>query len=258
MAIRISKRDLETLSSYLDGQLTPRERAQLETRLQTELELRTALEQIWQTQAAVRTLPFLRAPRNYTLTPRMVGARKQSPRLYPTLGLASALASFIFILVLIGDLISIRTPAITSLQAVQLSETPVAELMAPVQTEAALSKSAAPEGETGVARESTTATEEPVLTSEATVVAEMMAPAPQEPEAAIESLEAGAADQASEPRLQAKASASITGGEPMTESKPTRRNTLRILEVTLLIVAFSTGVAALYLRSRPRKSLFVR
>ena len=258
MAIRISERDLETLSSYLDGQLTPRERAQLEARLQTDLELRTALEQIWQTQAAVRTLPFLRAPRNFTLTPKMVGARKPSPRLYPTLGLASALASFVFILVLIGDLISIRAPATTSLQAVQLGETPVAALVAPVQTEPALSKSAAPEGETGVARESTTATEEPFITPEATVVAEMMAPAPQEPEAAIESLEAGAADQASEPRLQAKASASVTGGEPISESRLTSRTTLRILEVILLIVAFSTGLAAVYLRYRPRKPFFVR
>jgi len=83
MVMRISERDLEVLSNYLDGQLTTGERARLEARLQTELELRTVLEQIRQTRAAVRNLPFLRAPRNYTLTPKMVGVRRQSPRIYP-------------------------------------------------------------------------------------------------------------------------------------------------------------------------------
>ena len=258
MAMRISERDLETLSNYLDGQLTTGERARLEARLQTELELRTVLEQIRQTRAAVRNLPFLRAPRNYTLSPKMVGERKQSPRIYPVLRLASALASFLFILALIGDLITVRTPGIVSLQAVQLAETPVPAVEEPVSTEATLFESAAPGVETSEPAEKlATGAGEPVSTAEATVVAELRAPAPpapQEPEAAVESLEAGAADQASAPRLQAKAEVSVTSVEPVTRLEPTGWTPLRILAVFLAILALSTGLAALYLRRRSIKS----
>src|SRR3990170_5186550 len=178
MVMRISERDLEVLSNYLDGQLTAGERARLEARLQTELELRAVLEQIRQTRAAVRNLPFLRAPRNYTLTPKMVGERKQSPRIYPVLRLASALASFLFILALIGDLVTVLSPGTASLQAVQLAETPVVAVEEPVSTEATLFESAAPGVETGEPVEKlATVAEEPVSTAEATVVAEMRVPA---------------------------------------------------------------------------------
>ena len=262
MVMRISERDLEVLSNYLDGQLTTGERARLEARLQTELELRTVLEQIRQTRAAVRNLPFLRAPRNYTLTPKMVGVRRQSPRIYPVLRLASALASFLFVLVLIGDLITVRTPGIAPLRAVQLAETPVAAVEEPVSTEATLFESAAPGVETGEPAEKlATVAEEPVSTAEATVVAEMRVPAPpapQELEAAVESLEADAADQASTPRLQARAEVSVTSVEPTTILGLTNWTSLRILEVFLAILALSTGRAALYLRRRSIKSSLIR
>ena len=262
MVMRISERDLEVLSNYLDGQLTTGERARLEARLQTELELRTVLEQIRQTRAAVRNLPFLRAPRNYTLTPKMVGVRRQSPRIYPVLRLASALASFLFVLVLIGDLITVRTPGIAPLRAVQLAETPVAAVEEPVSTEATLFESAAPGVETGEPAEKlATVAEEPVSTAEATVVAEMLAPAPpapQEPEAAVESLEAATADQTPAPRLQARAEVSVTSVEPTTILGLTNWTSLRILEVFLAILALSTGMAALYLRRRSIKSSLIR
>ncbi len=258
MAIRISERDLEMLSTYLDGQLTLGERAQLEARLQTEQELRTALEQIWQAQAAVRNLPFLRAPRNYMLSPKMAGLRKQSPRIYPILGLASALASLLLVLVLIGDLITVRTPGIISLQSVQIVETQMIAVMEAVQTEAALPKSAAPEAETEIIEAPAAGTEEPVLGIRPTEVVEMMAPPPQEPEAAIESLESAAADQVVEPRLQAKAEVSVTDLKPMTMDEQSIWAFLRILEVFFALLALSTGLAALYLYYQSRKSSRIR
>ena len=192
----------------------------------------------------------------------MVGERKQSPRIYPVLRLASALASFLFILALIGDLITVRTPGIASLQAVQLAETPVAAVEEPVSTEATLFESAAPGVETGEPVEKlATVAEEPVPTAEATVVAELRAPAPsapEQPEAAVESLEAGAADQASAPRLQAKADVSVTSVEPITRPGRTSWNPYRFMEVLLATLALSTGLAALYLRRRLIKSSPIR
>src|SRR3990170_569135 len=78
---RLSTRDLERLSAYLDGQLAPGEAAGLEARLQDDSALRETLEGLRQTKAALRSLPSLRPPRSFTLTPQMVGTR---PRLPPS------------------------------------------------------------------------------------------------------------------------------------------------------------------------------
>ena len=75
---RIKSQDWETLSAYLDGQLTPRELTHLETRLSSDPELRTALEELRQTRGVLRSLPKLRVPRNFTLSPEMVGIRRDS------------------------------------------------------------------------------------------------------------------------------------------------------------------------------------
>lgn len=106
MTNNISLREWEALSAYLDGQLAQKDRQRLEGRLQSNTELRQALEELRRTRALLRSQPKLRAPRNFTLTPEMVGQRAPSrpiPRAYPTFRLVSALASVMFVLVLIGD-----------------------------------------------------------------------------------------------------------------------------------------------------------
>ncbi|MEJ2349608.1 MAG: hypothetical protein P8Y03_07480 [Anaerolineales bacterium] len=103
MKTRISKRDWEALSAYIDEQLTDRERSRLESRLQSDQNLQTALEELQHTRAILRSLPKLRAPRNYTLTRQMVPERRERPRVYPVLSFASALATLLLVLVLVGD-----------------------------------------------------------------------------------------------------------------------------------------------------------
>lgn len=70
-----SERDPELLSAYLDGELTDREREDLEQRLAQETPLRTELEALRATVALVRDLPRLKAPRNFTLDPAVYGHR---------------------------------------------------------------------------------------------------------------------------------------------------------------------------------------
>jgi hypothetical protein len=103
MKTRISKRDWEALSAYIDEQLTAGERSRLESRLQSDPDLQTALEELRHTRAVLRSLPKLRAPRNYTLTRQMVPERRERPRAYPMLSFASALATLLLVLVLVGD-----------------------------------------------------------------------------------------------------------------------------------------------------------
>lgn len=90
-----SFRDVEKLSAYLDGQLKPSEVARLESRLQTEPELASILQDLRQTRGLLRQLPQRRAPRNFTLTPKMVGQKPPLPRTYPVFRFATVLATLL-------------------------------------------------------------------------------------------------------------------------------------------------------------------
>ena len=59
--------DFDRLSAYIDDQLSPAEKAALEQRLGREPELRSALSELRLTVTALRALPQVRPPRNFTL-----------------------------------------------------------------------------------------------------------------------------------------------------------------------------------------------
>ena len=66
-------RDVELLSSYLDGQLKLSDSARLERRLSLDPDLRAVLDDLRSARGLLRQLPMRKAPRNFTLTPKMVG-----------------------------------------------------------------------------------------------------------------------------------------------------------------------------------------
>ncbi|MBI5931173.1 MAG: hypothetical protein HY862_17825 [Chloroflexi bacterium] len=68
----ISPEDLMALSAFLDGALDPPERSSLERRLATEPLLRAELDSLRDTVSLVKSLPRLKAPRDFTLTPAML------------------------------------------------------------------------------------------------------------------------------------------------------------------------------------------
>jgi hypothetical protein len=113
MKNEISIRDFELLSAYLDQELNPKEQAHVEARLHSDPQLRTILGELHQNRAALRSLPRLRAPRNFTLTPEIAGI-KPNKRTYPVFGLVSAISSLVLILVLVGDFLI--NPAMTTVQ----------------------------------------------------------------------------------------------------------------------------------------------
>jgi hypothetical protein len=91
-----SFRDVETLTAYLDGQLDSAHRQRLESRLQSEPELKTALDALRESRSVLRRLPQRRAPHNFTLTPKMAGIKPPLPRAYPIFRFASVVAAFLF------------------------------------------------------------------------------------------------------------------------------------------------------------------
>lgn len=104
MTKNISQKDWEALSSYLDDQLSAKQRARLEARLQSSSELRTALKELQVTRAIIRSEPKLRAPRNFTLTPEMVGKRSKAPRYALAFQYAAVFVSVLFVFIFIADL----------------------------------------------------------------------------------------------------------------------------------------------------------
>jgi hypothetical protein len=99
----VSKRDWETISAYLDNQLSQRDQARFESRLYNDRQLQAALDDIRRTRQVLRGAPRLRAPRDFLLTPEIAGIPVRIPRLAPVFGWASAVASFLLVLVLVGD-----------------------------------------------------------------------------------------------------------------------------------------------------------
>ncbi len=98
-------RDIQRVSAYLDGQLSRSEKERLERRLKSDPALVAALEDLRQTRLLLRRTPQRRAPRNFTLTPRMAGVRPPVPRLVPAFSWASAVAMLLFIFTLGSSLL---------------------------------------------------------------------------------------------------------------------------------------------------------
>lgn len=122
----LSSQDLELLSAYLDQELEPVEVERFEAHLSSNADLKIALAEMQKTRQVLRSLPLIRAPRNFTLTPEMVGLkpRKENKTLrwFSGLRLSSALAAILLVLVLVGDFLS----GITPLPTTNIAEAPMA------------------------------------------------------------------------------------------------------------------------------------
>ena len=89
----MNQRDVELLSAYLDGQLKPSDSARLEARLKSDSELVSVMDDLRAARNLLRRLPQRRAPRNFTLTPKMVGQNPPMPRAYPLFRFATTIAT---------------------------------------------------------------------------------------------------------------------------------------------------------------------
>ena len=94
----MNRRDIELLSSYLDGQLKQSDSARREARLSSDPNLRAVLDDLRGARRLLRQLPMRKAPRNFSLTPQMVGKNPPLPRAYPTFRFVSALATVLLFL----------------------------------------------------------------------------------------------------------------------------------------------------------------
>ncbi len=98
---RTARLDLELLSAFLDGELSPAEAEKLEARLATDKQLSGTFEALRATSEVVGSLPEVRPPRSFALTQELVRPR----RAYPILQLGTAMAALGFVLVVGADLL---------------------------------------------------------------------------------------------------------------------------------------------------------
>jgi anti-sigma factor RsiW len=89
----MNRRDLELLSSYLDGQLKPSDSARLESRLSADPSLRAVLDDLRAARGLLRQLPMRKAPRDFRLTPKMVGKNPPLPSAYSAFRFVTTLAT---------------------------------------------------------------------------------------------------------------------------------------------------------------------
>jgi anti-sigma factor RsiW len=92
------------LSTYLDGRTSRAERVLVERHLKSCVECERNLATLRATVTAVQQLPHVRAPRSFALPHSMAKQPRSAPWLYPLLRTATAIATFLFVVVVAGDL----------------------------------------------------------------------------------------------------------------------------------------------------------
>lgn len=88
---------IEQLSSYLDGQLNPADSARLESRISADPGLASALTDLRAARGLLRKMPSRKAPRNFTLTRKMVGFKPPLPQSYSFFRFSSAIAAVLLL-----------------------------------------------------------------------------------------------------------------------------------------------------------------
>jgi len=280
MISKISARDWETLSAYLDEQLTSKERSQLAARLEVNQDLREALENLRRIRAALRSVPRVRAPRNFTLTLEMAGIRQgirsggrpnmhPPAEIYPLLRLASVLATFFFLVIFVGSLIG-RNVGSQSLSMAPAQQQPIRPAMgmgggggggeggvpepgleAPMEAIAPESESAAQEKGASKAYETSPAAD----SIQSLVVTPLASPTPTLEPTPIPTLEpptppGRSTNAEGAPQFGAAPAEEAQAPPPAGASS---ESILLVVQILLAIVAIGAGVGAFYLRRLSQK-----
>jgi anti-sigma factor RsiW len=279
---QLTLQDYEILSTYLDGELASAEARQLDARLMVDVELMAALRDLRRTRQVLRSLPTVRAPRNFTLTPEMAGIRRPDRswlQWFSTLRFSSALAGLLLLLVLMGDFLTGLTPLAglsnTAMDTAMVEAYPAAEEPSALESDSAVGAYPAPLGDAQLEAEASSAGtelfEQPqqVVQLTPTPSAEMAVPegltAPQVEGDAVQKVVPvePPPDQQLQPTPQpiprglgGGGGGDGLGAGPVQESseplftRDTLRTTVRVIEVSLLLVAVGAALAAWIIRRR--------
>jgi hypothetical protein len=127
----IFEKDLELLSSYLDGQLTLSEKEQVEGRLKTDSAYQAAYEKLEQTHLILRSIPKLPVPHNFTISPTQNKKKINIPSIFQVFRFSSAVAALALVVLFVIDFFpfTVQQPLSQRVEAVQapVAAAPVAK-----------------------------------------------------------------------------------------------------------------------------------
>jgi len=279
MTTRISPKDWEDLSAYLDGQLSANDWIRLDKLLTERPEMRIALKDLRRTRDFLRSQPSLRAPRNFTLSPQLAGIRTKervASFAFPVLSAVSALASILLVLVFVGDMLVTGagpsqifvaqapieeyltveekvpesfSPAGSELQEIPPTEITIQEVQVPsVAAEVEVLESMAEEEEKAVSKAIETVDESRTGGVIQPPILDPVSPDFEAVSGGRTEHEPGLYDDTG--RLEPSVDRDISTTAHLIEKLPLlmQRSTMRKLEMILIMIAFSTGLAAMYIR----------
>ena len=119
MEEKLSQKEWEQISEYLDGQMTSRQKTDFENRLLSLPILKSGLEEMRLTQNLLRSTPRRKIPHNFTLTRAQIQETRKTGSLFQVFGFSSALSFVLLILSLIVFRSPIQTPMMASAPSAQ-------------------------------------------------------------------------------------------------------------------------------------------
>ena len=132
MKRQLSTKDWELLSSYLDDELNPREKARVEALLSAQPEYKEALNGLRRTKMILHRAPVRKVPHNFTLTVADVQPIK-APRWLPTMQWSSAVVALVAVFLFAYQLVPGFSGALnTASQKAADTQAPSEELSAPM------------------------------------------------------------------------------------------------------------------------------
>lgn len=104
MKLNVSPKDWQSLSNYLDGQLSNQEVSILEARLKSEPPLKQTLQEMQQTRYLLHHAKKVPVPRSFTLTPEMAAQIRPARKpLFPIFSFASVIATIFLVVVILFE-----------------------------------------------------------------------------------------------------------------------------------------------------------
>ncbi|MBI9049408.1 MAG: hypothetical protein JEZ00_08310 [Anaerolineaceae bacterium] len=113
MRFRRQDQNQEMLSAYLDAQLSDDERGKVESAIKNDPELQKQLERLDATRRLLRNAPWLKVPRNFTLTEAMLPQKTPFRFWMPAMSISSALAAILLVFTYVTNLGGLGSPFLT-------------------------------------------------------------------------------------------------------------------------------------------------
>ena len=121
--------DLELLSSYLDGQLSPLEKKMVEKHLDSDAAYKEVFQKLLMTHVLLGNLPHYASPRNFTLSSEVIKKKDNIPSFFQIMRFSSAVAILGLVILLMFDFLPLNLQSAKN-QKLEMAQAPAASSFA--------------------------------------------------------------------------------------------------------------------------------